>query len=154
MFSRQRVWRWLSSAAVVVVVVVACSLVEVYLHFRRASCFHHQSDVIIATSANFYQTTWHNNPENSRLLKAINIVFKLRSISWSSSIQICNSKVSLTTDDRRANNHFIRCPSIQTKWNTSSLCAYLGFYVNQSIFVTHLTPCSHIVTIRMNCFRR
>jgi hypothetical protein len=57
-------------------VVALCSLVEVYGHFRGACCLHHQDDdhcpnmEAASTSemlVNFYQTTQHNNPEDSHL---------------------------------------------------------------------------------------
>jgi hypothetical protein len=44
--------------------VALCSLVEVYRRFRDACCFHQQGDEM---SANFYQTTRRNNPEDSHL---------------------------------------------------------------------------------------
>jgi hypothetical protein len=40
------------------------SPVENYLCFRVAYCLHHQGE---ETSANSYDTTWRNNPEDSRL---------------------------------------------------------------------------------------
>jgi hypothetical protein len=43
--------------------VVPSSLVEVYRQFRDACCLHRTSE----TSVKFYQTTWHNNPEDSHL---------------------------------------------------------------------------------------
>jgi hypothetical protein len=52
-------------------VVVSCSLAEVYRRFRGACCLHHQCDDEAAstseTSGNVYQTTRHNNPEDSHL---------------------------------------------------------------------------------------
>jgi hypothetical protein len=56
-------------------VVVPSSLVEVYRRFRGPFCLHHQGDIaltmeaarISVTTVNFYQTTWHYNPENSHL---------------------------------------------------------------------------------------
>jgi hypothetical protein len=63
-------------------VVVPCSLVEVYQRFRGLCCLHHQGDegthpslIALMTEAarssetmvNFYQTTWHYNPEDSHL---------------------------------------------------------------------------------------
>jgi hypothetical protein len=49
-----------------------CILVEVYRRFRVACCLHHQALMMEAastseTSVNFYQTTWHYNPEDSHL---------------------------------------------------------------------------------------
>jgi hypothetical protein len=58
-------------------VVAQCSLVEVYRLFTGACCLHHQYSFIALmmeaantseTSANFYQTTRRNNPEDSHLL--------------------------------------------------------------------------------------
>jgi hypothetical protein len=43
-------------------VVALCSLVEVYRRFRGACCLNLQGSP--ETSANFYQTTWRNNPED------------------------------------------------------------------------------------------
>jgi hypothetical protein len=55
------------------------SMVEVYEHFRGACCLHHQGDDDLLTalmtrasstsemSVNYYQTTWHNIPEDSHL---------------------------------------------------------------------------------------
>jgi hypothetical protein len=51
-------------------VVGLCNLVEVYRRFRGACCLHHQGDEAASTSAtsvDLYQTTWRNNPEDSRL---------------------------------------------------------------------------------------
>jgi hypothetical protein len=47
-------------------VVAPCSLVEVYRRFIGACSLHHQGDRP-ETSVNFYQTTRHNNPEDSHL---------------------------------------------------------------------------------------
>jgi hypothetical protein len=44
-------------------VVAPCSLVEVYRRFRDACCLQRQGE----TPVNFYQTTRHNNPEDSHL---------------------------------------------------------------------------------------
>jgi hypothetical protein len=63
-------------------VVALCSLVQVYHCFRGTCCPHHQGDPASIfglmmeaastsdTSVNFYQTTWHYNPEDSHLLLA------------------------------------------------------------------------------------
>jgi hypothetical protein len=54
-------------------VVAPCNLVEVYRRFRGACCLHHQGTLMMEaantceTSANFFQTTWRNNPEDSHL---------------------------------------------------------------------------------------
>jgi hypothetical protein len=65
--------------------VAPCSLVEIDRRFRGSYCLHHQGDDLAArekavedlgegrtvstseTSANFYQTTWFNIPEDSHL---------------------------------------------------------------------------------------
>jgi hypothetical protein len=57
-------------------VAASCSVVEVCRCFRGTFCFHLQ-DLLIAlvmgalntseTSVNFYQATWHNNPEDGCL---------------------------------------------------------------------------------------
>jgi hypothetical protein len=55
-------------------VVAACGLVEVYQRFRGAGCLHHQGNHHLNTSetlVNFYQTTWHNKPEDRLLHKVI-----------------------------------------------------------------------------------
>jgi hypothetical protein len=44
--------------------VAPCSLEEVYRRFRGTCYLYHQG---AETSVNFYQTTWHNNPEDSHL---------------------------------------------------------------------------------------
>jgi hypothetical protein len=66
-------------------VVVPCSLAEVSRRFRGTCCLHHQGDrgaaargllitlmmeaaSISETSANFYETTWLNNPEDRHVL--------------------------------------------------------------------------------------
>jgi hypothetical protein len=57
-------------------VVVSRILVEVYQWFRGVCCPHHQGNESLNAlimevagtsemSVNFYQTTWHNNPEDS-----------------------------------------------------------------------------------------
>jgi hypothetical protein len=52
-------------------VVVPCSLVEVHQRFRSSCCLRHQGDdggtSTSETSVIFYQTTRHNNPEDSHL---------------------------------------------------------------------------------------
>jgi hypothetical protein len=52
-------------------VVVLCSLVEVYHNFRGVCFLSHRvimdAASTIETFVNFYQTTWHNNPEDSHL---------------------------------------------------------------------------------------
>jgi hypothetical protein len=54
-------------------VVALCSLVEVNQHFRDPCCLHHQGALMMEaartseTLVNFYQTTWHYNPEDSHL---------------------------------------------------------------------------------------
>jgi hypothetical protein len=59
------------------------SLVDVYRRFRGTCCFHHQGGNVYQTfialmmeaastsetSVNFYQTTRHNNPEDSHFYK-------------------------------------------------------------------------------------
>jgi hypothetical protein len=55
-------------------VVPVCSLVKVYRRFTSSCCIHHHGDkwrckkrLPSETSANFYQTTDWNNPEDSRI---------------------------------------------------------------------------------------
>jgi hypothetical protein len=48
-------------------VVVPCSLAEFYLSFRGAIALMMVAASTSETSINFYQTTWHNNPEDSHL---------------------------------------------------------------------------------------
>jgi predicted transcriptional regulator len=52
------------------------SLVEVYQHFRGACSLYHQTLLVEAVSTsemsvNVYQTTYHNNPEDSCLHSTI-----------------------------------------------------------------------------------
>jgi hypothetical protein len=62
-------------------IVAPCSLVEVYRRFRGPCCLHHQGDESLImeaastpeTSVNVYQTTRHNNPEDSHLKKNIRL---------------------------------------------------------------------------------
>jgi hypothetical protein len=48
-------------------------MIEIDRRFRDAYCLHHQGDLMIETvstsetSANFYQTTWLNIPEDNRI---------------------------------------------------------------------------------------
>jgi hypothetical protein len=57
-------------------VLAPCNLEDVYQRFRGACCLHHQGDDALMleaartseTLANFYQTTWRYNPEDSHLL--------------------------------------------------------------------------------------
>jgi hypothetical protein len=54
-------------------VIALCHLVDVYQHFRGASCLHHQGTLMMEaasiseTLVNFYQTTWCSNSEDSHL---------------------------------------------------------------------------------------
>jgi hypothetical protein len=67
-------------------VVVLCSLVEVYLCFRGTCCLHYQALCTSEMSVNFYQTTWHYNPEHSHLQEANSSCSLNRSYeSWFSS---------------------------------------------------------------------
>jgi hypothetical protein len=50
-------------------VVAPCSLVEVYRLFRSAIALMMEAASTSETLANFYQTTWRNNPEDSHLQK-------------------------------------------------------------------------------------
>jgi hypothetical protein len=66
-------WGGLNMKMAVFWIGALCSLVEVYLRFRGACCLHHQGALMMGaagtyeTSVNFYQTAWHNNPEDSHL---------------------------------------------------------------------------------------
>jgi hypothetical protein len=57
----------------VLCVVAPCSLVEVYKRYRGPCCLHHQISLMMEaartseTLVNFYQTTWHYNPEDSHV---------------------------------------------------------------------------------------
>jgi hypothetical protein len=65
----------------VIWVVAPCSLEDVYWRFRGACCVHHQCSSPWALmveaastsemSVNIYQTTWCNNPEDSRLSTSV-----------------------------------------------------------------------------------
>jgi hypothetical protein len=50
-------------------VVAQCSLVEVYQHFRVLATLIMEAARTSEMLINFYQTTWHYNPEDSHLLK-------------------------------------------------------------------------------------